>query len=168
MDEITKTAYHESGHAVAAYCVNRKFRYASIKQGEDCFGQVLYEKYRDSFKPDRLETYRIRPQIEKTIITSLAGNAAERILCGDETNDSLSMHDFANAVDFAGYLTVSNEEAEADVNWLFIRSKNILKLDFNWNAVKELAEQLIKRKKIGYRTARKIIFDAQQEAAFPG
>jgi len=168
MNDLVKIAYHEAGHVVAAYVVKRKFQYVSIEPDKESLGHVLFQRFSDKFQPEFQEENKIRPMLEKTIITGLAGEIAEKKFCNDEIDFQSSRSDFDNVFDYICYFVGSIEEAQAFLNWMIVRTKNIISLDFNWNAVKELAEQLIKRKKIGYRTARKIIFDAQQEAAFPG
>ncbi len=168
MNDLAKIAYHEAGHAVAAYVVKRAFQHVSIEEDEESLGHVMFRKFSDKFQPEYQEEDRIRPLLEKCIIVGLAGEVAEKKSYNAEIDFQSSMSDFSKAFDYICYLVGTVEEAEAFLNWMIVRTKNIIYLDFNWNAVKVLAEQLIKRKRIGYRLARKIIFDAQQEAVLTG
>ena len=93
---------------------------------------------------------------------SLAGNAAEKIY--SNRNDWRSSRgDFNNAVILADYLCGSNEECEAFTVWLSVKIKNILRINYNWCMVKALAEELLKHHKIGYKKARQIMIEAQNE-----
>ena len=157
---LEKTAYHEAGHVVAAYCVGRGFRYVSIEPGENSLGRMMYQKFRDSFHPDYDENIKIRLPLEKVIITGLAGYVAEKIFTGRRGLTG-AVDDFQRAFDYACFITGSVEETSAFVKWLLIRTENMLRLPHNWAAVQAIAGELIKVKKIGYNKARKIIRKAE-------
>ena len=163
MKKLEKVAYHEAGHAVAAFLMRRSFSYVTIKPDESSFGHIFYQKFRDSFNPDYVEDYKIRRPLEKAIITGLAGHVAEKIYSKQE-NYETSENDFHVAVDLASYLCGSNEEIEAYIKWLYIRTKNMLEHPNNWCKVKAFAEELLDHRRIGYVKARKIMKDAVENS----
>ena len=162
--KLERIAYHEAGHAVAAFLVRRAFRYVTIKPGEDSLGHILFRKFSDSFRPDiEYDEHKLRPPLEKVIITGLAGHAAESIYAG-RNNWVGSRKDFHNAVDYATYLIGEPKELEAYMKWLLIHTRNKLCHPMHWGAVKALAEELLKQDRIGYRKARKIIYWGMNKA----
>ena len=160
--KLERTAYHEAGHVVAAYFVRRGFSYISIEPGEDSLGHVVYQKFRDSFRPDYDKKIKTRLPLEKVIIIGLAGYVAEKIFTG-RRGLTEAVDDFQIAFDYASILTGGAEETSAFVKWLLIRTENMLRTPQNWAAVQALAEELLKVKKIKYHRARKIIREAQRK-----
>ena len=92
--------------------------------------------------------------VEAEIILSLAGCVAEAKITGEYNHIGASA-DYNDAVIFAGWVTDSTEETEAYIAWLFEKTKNVLWR--RWDAVELLADELLKRREIGYKTAREII-----------
>ena len=153
---VEKTAYHEAGHAVAAFHMRRSFRYVTIEPDEESLGHVMYTKFSDSFRPDIDSDRKIRKPLEKAIITAFAGPIAEQIFSGRK-NPIGASRDFHSASDYVSYLCVSSEESEAYINWLWIKTKKMIMNPTKWCSVKRLAEELLDCRRIGYVKARKII-----------
>ena len=161
--KVEKTAYHEAGHAVAAFYMKRSFRYVTIEPEEDSLGHIMYKKFRDSFNPEIDPDREIRKPLEKAIITAFAGPIAEQIFSGRKNRIGASS-DFHGALDCALYLCGSNEETEAYVNWLWIRTKNMIRQPAKWCSVEGLAKELLDCRKIGYMKARRIIKESFERA----
>lgn len=157
--DIEATAYHEAGHAYVAVQMRRAFQYVSIEEDEESLGHVLYHKFSEKFEPEFEEDKKIRPYLEKAIMTGFAGFAAEKVFCNIQKWDG-SKHDIKQAYKFASYLCGSNEEEKAYIKWLRIRTENMLRTPFAKAAVPALAKALQKKHKIGSKNARKIIKDA--------
>jgi len=98
--KLKKTAYHEAGHAVAACEYRRKFSYVTIAPEEDSLGHVLYQHLGKNFHPEYDEMSKVRAKLEKAILISLAGHAAERIFSG-KNNWLGSSNDIHSVVDYA-------------------------------------------------------------------
>lgn len=96
------------------------------------------------------------------IMLCLAGDVAENIFEKKDSRD-LELTDYDNAVDLARHQCGDPDEAGAYVNWLFYKTKNILRLPDNWKAVESLSEALIKRRRIGSRKAYEIIRSALED-----
>src|SRR5687768_10085396 len=71
------TAYHEAGHAIAAWHLDLKFKHVTIIPEEESLGHLLHSKPPKWFRPDIEDTDRIRMRGERHIIVSLAGQIAE-------------------------------------------------------------------------------------------
>jgi hypothetical protein len=161
--KLEKTAYHEAGHAVAAFYMKRPFRYVTIEPDEDCLGHIMYKKFRDSFNPEIGSDREIRKPLEKAITTAFAGPIAEQIFSGRK-NIVGAKGDLRDALNYAFYLCGSPEETEAYVNWLWIRTKNMIRQPAKWCSVEGLAKELLDYRKIEYMKARRIIKESFEKA----
>ncbi len=82
--EEVSTAYHEAGHAVAAYLLKRSFNYVTIVPDEEkgSLGHVRFRGFGENFDPAFDYSPQMRLRLEREIICSLAGDAAESIHLG--------------------------------------------------------------------------------------
>lgn len=160
--KLERTAYHEAGHALVAYVERRRLRHVSIIPDEDTQGHCLSGKPPGDFHPDYDDGPRTRAWLERAIAVSLGGAAAEEHLTGRHPKSGAD-EDWRRAIDSASYVTGSIEETEAYLNWLWIRTKALLKQPWYWAAVKALAAELLERRRIGERRARRIIRNAMSE-----
>lgn len=161
MEQSEQTAYHEAGHAVAAYVLRRRFSKVTIVEHEDSVGSMtLPPSYWSGFNPDVDQSRGSRARIEKEIMVLLAGEIAVDIHTGREDWGEVVTYlgsDLHTASDLADYVTTSSDESEAFLNWLIIRTRNMLSLPHWSDAVNALAAALIEHGEIGYRKARQII-----------
>lgn len=156
------TAYHEAGHAVAAYELRRGFRRISIVEDEDSLGSVLYRKWGEKFDPNVTEPGRARKLIEKAIMTALAGAEAEHVHT-KRRNNAGGSSDSHSAVTLASYIIDDfEEELPAYIEWLRIRTRNILTTPANWRAVEFLAEALLEKEEMSAAAARKVIVEGRR------
>lgn len=139
-----KTAYHEAGHAVARVRLGLSIKKVTIVEKDDSYGHVAFQ-YPKWLKPDRMElTPSRRIKIENEIIAGLAGHATELIYSG-RNNWSGSSSDRDRLIDLALYITGSEAQLNAYLNWLQIRTIDFLQAPFNWLAVENVAQELIKK-----------------------
>ncbi len=137
------TAYHEAGHAVAAYRLDIPVTRATIEADDDSLGSVVHANlHRRVYRA--LEAGPITPQtrdkIERHMIIALAGGIAEKQYC-NRGNYVGSKRDRHSVVDFAIALSNSTAEAEAYLKWLQQRTINLIQR--NWNAVDAVTERLL-------------------------
>ena len=158
----TFVAYHEAGHAVAAFDQRLRYKYVSIiPDDKGSLGQVQLASFPEDFQPDIDVTLRDRLRIEKIVIINFAGSMAEAKYRGEEPEYGAECaDDWKSAMDLASYACGSPEEEEAYVNWLFVRAKNMFNVPHIWQMVEGLAKELLVRKKIGYQTSREIMKEA--------
>lgn len=108
----TGTAYHEAGHAVAAYLVRKKFRYVTIRANGEYQGYMRHYQRRDTFLIDGEEQAMTRTSIEKDMMVSLAGGAAVFLLTGK--HDYIGKwSDDHKVMDLAENVCRSSRECEA-------------------------------------------------------
>ena len=150
-----RISYHEAGHAVAAFVLRMRFTHLSIIPDEDSIGHTMTSKLRD-FQPDVARTRAGRDRYERYAMVSLAGLVAERMRVG-RVRCMTNHPDVVQAFDLCGNTCGSDEETQACANWLWERTKNLMKSERQWAAVEALATQLRVRRYIGEREARQII-----------
>jgi hypothetical protein len=153
-----RISYHEAGHAVAAFVMRMRFTHLSIIPDEDSMGHTMTSKLRD-FQPDMARSRAGRDRYERYAIVSLAGLVAERLRVG-RVRYRINHPDVVQAFDLCSNTCGSDEETGACINWLWERTKNLMKSGRQWAAVEALAKQLRIRRYIGEREARQIIRQA--------
>lgn len=157
---IKKTAYHEAGHAIACHFLHMPFNYVSIKSGEDFLGRVVRFPHPEPFNPDiDSESSRARIRIEKSIMISCAGHAAELNLTG-RRNWVGSSYDNQKASELAMYFCGSERQTGAFMDWMWIRIIDWIKQPLHWIAVEAVAEELVKSKQLKAMEVRAIIYKA--------
>lgn len=158
----TCTAYHEAGHAVAAYLVRRKFRYVTIRPFGEYVGHMRHHQQGDGFLVGGEERGWTRSSLERDVMVSLAGNVAVHLLTG--THDRIgAWADHHMAMDLAEHICSSRRQGEAFVRWLSIRIEDMLGSPANWHAVESLAEELMVRGKLGHAKALEVIRSAKRQ-----
>ena len=156
MSELERTAYHEAGHAVAAFALNRRVRSVTVIPDGDTLGQNLYGKAR-MIQPDAGVDRRTRNEIERRFICAMAGWAVEAKLNPRRRGIATGSNDLQHASDLASYVVGSAEELEAYSNWLWIRTKQLIALPHYWAAIEALAGELVTHKRLGERRVREVI-----------
>lgn len=168
--QLAATAYHEAGHAIMAWYLNRKIKSVSILKNEDSLGRTNYKGWKAKIDTNEVSEERARPYIEKAILVGLAGEVAEHIYTGRH-NWRGSSGDYDAALRLAMLLIHDLEdELPAYIKWLRLRARNILQVASHWHALKTLAEALLERKEMSGAEARETIFKSfeaahQREAA---
>ncbi len=153
---LKRIAYHEAGHAVAAYALNRRVRSVTVIPDGDILGYNIYGKGL-TIQPDVEVDGRTRNEIERRVICALAGWAAEAKLNPRRRRSAIADTDWHYAYDLADYVVGSIEELEAYGNWLWIRTKQLIALPHYWAAIEALAAELMTHKRLGEKRVREVI-----------
>jgi hypothetical protein len=142
--ERVAIAYHEAGHVVARF----------FSEGGS-LGHVRgrYDDPEDAL--GREAEYGKRLAIETEIISALAGQIAEKRGVGRSTSGSAESNGKI-AADLA-FSACGGEarEAGAFLNWLRIRTENLI--EFYWTDVERVTQALLERKTLSGNEVRKII-----------
>jgi hypothetical protein len=155
-EKLKKTAYHEAGHAVAAFAMSKRFKKVSIipNPDENSLGRLSGCGWDSKLNPEFEGGPRLRYLVEAQIIILLAGPVAVAKLTGRYNHIGASK-DYKWTVDYASYVTGSSEETSAYIKWLIEKTKNVLWS--RWDAVELLADELMKQREIAYMATRRII-----------
>jgi hypothetical protein len=160
---LKAVAYHEAGHAVMAFELQRAVRQISIVPSADAEGFVRPGKRPPSFHPDYNTDNKTRDWVEREVLISLAGCAADSKYRG-RTIRAGGADDYNKAISMAAYLTPELRETIAYVEWLRIKAENMIAFPPNWSAVQAIAAELLDRKTISGRRARQIYAAAQEQS----
>lgn len=161
---LEETAYHEAGHAVVCHYLRVGYRYVTINSKDDSLGHLLHKKLAKSFRPDiDSQSSRARFYVEKLIMASLGGISSESIVTG-RNNWKGAHEDLHSSSILALYFASNENEAEAFLNWLKIRTLNLLKRPAQWIAVESVAKELLKKRKLSSKEVRELIYSSIQKA----
>src|SRR5438128_1711368 len=142
-------AYHEAGHAVAAFRLERKFRSITIEPDPDgqYLGCLTMYPNPPTFHPDIEVTARGERWLRDSIMGSLAGELADNLHCGRVNTDAVYFygHDMHTAVDLALRFVNEGDELEQYLGWLRARTKTLLQRDITWAGLEALAAALLQR-----------------------
>ena len=164
---LKHVAYHEAGHAVAAFAMQRRVRSVTVIPEAGSLGHNVYGKGL-TIQPDAELDGRTRSELERRIICGLAGWAVEVKLNPRRKRAFIADTDWHDAYDCASYVAGSGEETAAYVNWLWIRTKQLVALPHYWAAIEALAAELVAHRRIGERRVREVIKSAMRKhAALP-
>jgi Peptidase family M41 len=138
-------AYHEAGHIVAAVDQGVQVREATIMPNGDDLGQVTHHSIFGRIRLDSDRSQRARRRVERSIIVSMAGPAAQRLYCKRNRARSWPLHggesDYSKAFDIACDMCSSHEAAEAYLNWLAIAAHDLI--GAQWALVEIFASALL-------------------------
>lgn len=161
---IERTAYHEAGHAVAAYLRRLRFTSISVIPYRGTLGRCEFSEAPVIVDLNAHSIEQARRRIETLIIVSLAGGVAECLLTG-RRNWRGAHADLQDAARYAAFITGSDDELGAYVHWLWERTTVLLSARPCWLAVQQLAEALVEDRRVGERRAREIIASALKRGA---
>ena len=147
VDERTKTAYHEAGHALAHFVLHIRFDGVTIKPSPetDTLGQLIQEAPR-AISVNDLQGW----QVDEEIIACFAGPSAEARISG-RTCWPKGSNDFQFAFDLAAKLDhLHVEDIDPYLRDLWARAKNLLKRPGHWLGVERVAAALLQREVLSY------------------
>lgn len=137
------TAYHEAGHAVMALVFDRPVQKVSILPDQRRLGHCELRKGVSRASQDRLEA---------DILILLAGVVAEAIHSGSHnwTGAALDLQ----SVRRLAVMRSGQGQAEKLTRRLLAKTRHLLQQTRNWNAVDQIAAELLEKKSISGRSAR--------------
>lgn len=158
-----RVAYHEAGHVVAAYLLNRKFEYVTIRPENYPvrgfyyrMGHVEYSDNHDLQDHD---------SIENEIIFNLAGGVAEELLAAKgligrnkALDSSLTDRCKANCILKRLNSDLDNPNAhKVHLDKLYSRCVDLLSHPPHWAATEAVAKELMMQETIRYVQAKELI-----------
>jgi hypothetical protein len=152
---LTAAAFHEAGHAVAAYHLHVRLRRLSIGPDErEALGWL--DVWLPHVTSGETENVRLAQAVERNIIVLLAGAQAERIGVRRSSCPSGGL-DFYEAVRRAGSICRTSKEVSAYLRWLQLRTRALVESPSWRQPIEVLATRLLERRQLGARETRAII-----------
>ncbi|MCG2766988.1 MAG: hypothetical protein L6435_01195 [Anaerolineae bacterium] len=169
--ELTSTemaAFHEAAHAVAAYVLELGLSDVHILKDDEYLGQTHIELLEELFSAleegDVSDSTRL--QVERHIILSLAGTAAEDAIrrgLNLESPYPPSSGDWRTADQLATHVTRSELERQTFVIWLWVRTRELVASHVP--AINAVASELLRIGWLSGQEVGKIASEATREAA---
>jgi ATP-dependent Zn protease len=144
MNQRERAAFHEAGHAVVRRYFGMGIKKITIVEDDESYGRVSNRPPGDWFRPDIEIDGRRRRRIELEIMTGWAGTLAEEMHAGEsEATIAGAREDINQIANLALYASGSEEEAEAYIEWLRLRTLGILRV--MWGEIEAVATALLER-----------------------
>jgi hypothetical protein len=160
--QLERTAYHEAGHAVAAWVQHRRFTRVTIVPQGDVLGSCRFARL-PTFHPDSDTDQKTQWWIEREILHLLAGIAAEAHLSGRRPQGWSDQKDVRQAFQLALYQAGGDVKgAAAYLDWCWYPASGLVAHPLNWAAIKALAATLLAHRTLGERRARQVIQEGRQ------
>ncbi len=156
-------AYHEAGHAVAAWYVRVRSISLSIMPDSQSLGRLTHHSYFAGVNPEFDDSPRCQRRLENMALVCLAGPAAQRRF-NPRGYPQYVKGDYHDAVNFLSYISPDPDELGAHIGWIEVRARNFVRRDDMWVPIKALAAALLDRGEIPSREIKPIILQACQKA----
>lgn len=149
------TAYHEAGHAVAAFSSNKRLHKMSIMPDHNA-GVLGYVKSTMGIGPaiEYGEPDKYPRLVTENVTILLAGVVAEREHTKGRHNWAGARSDRHQAIGLAGRI-LSNEELGPYMKWLMVRTRHLV--SWRWSAVEALAQEMLAREEMSGRDAEALV-----------
>lgn len=164
--QLERIAYHEAGHAVAAFETGVSIRRVTIVPGREYRGRVFQRALSKSFreKVSAGPQTRERIRLENLIIVRYAGAMAEKVAFGRVDRWVGKNSDMNGSADLLTHLADDEKEQGAYANWLWERTRVLISYWATWPGVEALARELLQSRTIKGPLAREIFRKARREA----
>lgn len=140
-----RVAYHEAGHAAVARRLGIGLRSVTIVADGDSLGSTYHRGAGPSFRPDIEIDGRTRNRLEGQMMLALAGGEAEHVFLGRTGKNGLGQ-DYDSAVRLALYMAGDEDEASAYLEWMRLRTRNMLRTPPVRMEVEAIASALLDRR----------------------
>jgi hypothetical protein len=155
------TAYHEAGHAIAAYRFGMRLREITIEPEQGSQGSITGEFTAGITRDIEGEvTAETRLHCEQYAIHALAGTEAQRKFNARSLRSHHGHSDYHNAVDVLSRLCSSPEHEQKYYDAIQERTRAFVHDPVNWRAIDALAKELMRKRTIKGKELREYIRSA--------
>jgi hypothetical protein len=166
------TAYHEAGHAVAAYCLGVGMRYITILENEVSNGHGMIDPEQcnaflrslDLYQGDRWHPYRL--EAEKWIMVHQAGEVAHRrhkfpgrVRCSHFESDRSVCLEILHKV------APDEEPRDIDAHYRLLCTWTVSLIEQQWPKVEVVAKALLERGTLFWAQIHEVIHGVDEERA---
>lgn len=155
--KIMAIAYHEAGHTVMAKLNRIRLKSISIVPDEKSLGRVIHAPIWNGTTPDYDVSRESEMKMQRRVKTLFAGRLAEQLYEEQKglTHQNLDSdtQDNEQALQFVSYFCGTDDEVDAYLKLLHIRTRNEITEEYTWNALEKLAQRLFKKKTISANQA---------------
>lgn len=159
---LLTTAYHEAGHAYAAWLFRIGFRRQalSVVPKEDYAGMFSHNGLGLGRHPEFDGSDRARIRLERHVVMGLAGIEAQRKFRPSSVRSYHAASDYRKAHKVVSTLVADGEELHAYLKLLQIRARKLVTASAAWPIISALAVALAERGTLSHREAMEIVLQA--------
>ena len=154
---LRATAYHEAGHAVAAWHQRIRINSLSIAEDDISKGRLSHEYHFTGIRPDLDMSPRAQRRIENMAMVCFAGPHAQRKAFPRSWRNHHGRSDFHQATDLLSYVDPDPETLEIYVKLVDARAQKFVAGPSVWMLIDRLANDLLERRKMTGREVRESI-----------
>ncbi len=154
---LESTAYHEAGHAVAAWHFRVRGKSLSIIPDGSSLGRFSHAPYFGGLRPGLDDSPRCQRRLENMALVCLAAPAAQRKFYPRGYRRYHARGDYSEARNLLSYISRGNTELDAHIALIEIRARNFVQSDKMWAAIEELAVALLDQREISGKGIKPII-----------
>lgn len=166
--ELTRTAYHEAGHAVAGFHFGRAIEYVTIEPNAYSLGHILFKRWVEEFarivksstlnlKPWKASVdLRTQARVESLVVMIFAGGIAEERFAGSY-NRRGALCDERQAKTLAQFVYADERILKKYLTFLYARAATLLADYGRWDQVEAVAGHLLRVKRLSGRGLRDIL-----------
>ena len=171
MARITKavqsTAYHEAGHAVAAWKKGVRTKKLSIMPDEDSDGRHERYAYFTGIRPEWDNSSGVQRRLENMAFVCCAGPAAQRRFSPKGARSYHGAADREQANDLLSYLTGDDDVLAAHFKLIDLRARKFVALPHIWPLIEDLAVVLLERREMSSKEVRATILESVRKRSQP-
>ena len=164
--KLMSVAYHEAGHAVAAFFLKIPLASVTIVPKEGVLGLAQFKMpgwVKTKLDEGVANDAKLDAWIKNHIVATLAGMNAEKLFTG-RANHGGAMHDNETVADLAMVVCSSSAEIDAYLKWLGIKTQQFTKTPFFRAGVEAVAQELMQCNTLTSREVADTVRQSIQEA----
>ena len=156
---LESAAYHEAGHAVAAWHCGVRTKSLSIVPESDSAGRHVRHPYFGGLKLEIDSSPRAQRRVENMALVCCAGPAAQRRFDPKRFRSYHAQGDWYEAMNLLSYLTNDDEVLMAHFKLIELRARKLIALPSVWSLIEAVARALLERRHLTGKEVRAIISD---------
>ena len=157
-------AYHEAGHAVAAWRTGVRIKALSIVPQDDTDGRMTHVQYFKGQEVEASNSEATRRRIENMAIVCCAGGWAQRRFHPRSQWRIGTQGDYAQCEDLLSRLVGYTDTAQAYFNLIDLQARDLIYGAHNWPLVEVLAAALIDQQEMTGKQVRETLIEAERHA----
>ncbi len=161
--DLESLAYHEAGHAVAAFHHNVRAKKLSILPEPGSSGRLTYHPYFSGIHPEGDTSPRVQRRLENMALVCCAGPAAERRFNARGYRTYHGKGDWQYAIDLLSHLSGDDEILSAYFNLIDLQARKFVHLPWVWSCIEDLAAALLEHKELTGKQVRSVIEETIRE-----
>lgn len=160
---LQSTAYHEAGHAFAAWRVGVRTKKLTIVPHADAAGTHVHEPY-SGIDLEYDSSPRVQRRIENMALVLYAGPAAQKRFNSKGFRRYHAGSDWSRASQLLSYVVGDSDVHAAYIKLIDLQATKLIGLPNHWPVIKGIAEALLEHHTLDRKSVHGVILDSIQAA----